>query len=149
MDIDKPPSKLSRALYRSPIPLYRAGLGWLMPGRLLMLTHVGRRSGEYRFAVLEVVRADPEAFLVPAAYGPRADWYRNLEKTPTARVNHKGKVYDVAAERLSEAEATQEFTTYAATYPKAAANLGRVMGLSFEDPAGVAGRIPLMRLVVR
>ncbi len=120
-----------------------------MPKRLLMLTHVGRKSDEQRFAVLEVVRLEPDAFLVPAAYGPRADWYRNLEKTPSARVNHKGKVYDVVAERLSEERATEEFATYAAVYPKAAANLGKLMGLSFEDPAAVAARIPLMRLAVR
>ncbi|SEK55561.1 hypothetical protein [Nonomuraea pusilla] len=40
-----PPSGLRRALWRLPVHLYRAGLGRLLGGRLMLLTHVGRVSG--------------------------------------------------------------------------------------------------------
>jgi hypothetical protein len=45
----------SQRLVRAPIWLYRHGLGWLFGSRLLMLEHVGRKSGQPRYVVLEVI----------------------------------------------------------------------------------------------
>ena len=45
----------TRWLVRAPIPLFRAGLGFVFGGRLLLLEHLGRTSGEHRFVVLECV----------------------------------------------------------------------------------------------
>ena len=45
----------TRWLVRAPINLYRVGLGFLFGTRLLMLEHVGRRTGARRYVVLEVV----------------------------------------------------------------------------------------------
>lgn len=150
MDIDKPPGRLARLAYRSPIWVYRIGLGRLMGDRLLMLTHIGRKSGEPRYAVLEVVRwdRDRDAFVVPAAYGSNADWYRNLSATPEAEVNHRGRKVDVVATLLPIESAADEFATYADAHPKAAANLGRLMGVAFDDPATIAARVPLVELRV-
>ncbi|WP_190820398.1 PNPOx family protein [Saccharopolyspora pogona] len=56
-----------RWLARAPIPLYRRGLGWLLGIRIMMLEHRGRRSGQLRYAVLEVLGREPGALvLVPA-----------------------------------------------------------------------------------
>ena len=84
-----------RLFFRAPIYLYRFGLGWLMSGRLLMLTHIGRKSGQPRYAVLEVARHDEPSgvFLVPAAFGRKSDWYRNILKTPEVVVNHRGSTW--------------------------------------------------------
>jgi hypothetical protein len=54
----KLPRGLSRLACRLPIWLYRAGLGWVMGYRFRYLTHIGRKSGQPRHTVLEVVRYD-------------------------------------------------------------------------------------------
>ena len=54
----KPPQGLSRFMWRMPIYLYKAHLGWLLGERFLLLTHTGRISGERRQAVLEIIRVD-------------------------------------------------------------------------------------------
>ncbi|MFV1969697.1 MAG: nitroreductase family deazaflavin-dependent oxidoreductase [Acidimicrobiia bacterium] len=146
--IDEAPSKLMRLIYRAPIYVYRAGLGRLMSKRLLLLTHTGRNSGEPRYAVLEVARYDEQngAFFVPAAYGLKSDWYRNLRRTPEAKINHRGMHQDVLAETISTDAATDEFAAYATSHPRAAANLGKMMGIPFEDPRAVAETIPLVAL---
>ncbi len=77
-----PPSGLRRALWRLPVHLYRAGLGRLLGGRLMLLTHVGRVSGRPRRAVIEVVEHDARGYVAASGFGPRADWYRNIAKTP-------------------------------------------------------------------
>lgn len=146
--IDETPGKVSRFFFRAPIYVYRAGLGWLMSKRLLMLIHMGRKSGAPRFAVLEVVRWDEEegVFVVPAAWGEKADWYRNLIETPEAKVNHRGRTVDVVATRLPLDEAAVHFEIYAKAHPRAAANIGKYMGVSFDDSSALAARIPLVEL---
>ena len=60
-----------RWLARAPIGLYRARLGFLLGSRLLMLEHLGRKSGARRYVVLEVVaRPRPGTYVVASAFGP-------------------------------------------------------------------------------
>ena len=59
--------------FRAPVYLYRWRLGWLLGHRLLLLTHIGRRTGLRRQTVLEVVeyrKEIPEAVVVNG-FGPR------------------------------------------------------------------------------
>jgi deazaflavin-dependent oxidoreductase (nitroreductase family) len=75
-----PPSRLLRLFFKAPIVLYRLRMGWLLRSRFLLLTHTGRRTGQTRLTVLEVVSYDrsiPEVVVI-AAWGERAQWVRNL-----------------------------------------------------------------------
>ncbi len=69
-----------RVLFRAPNRLYDAGLGRVLGGRFLRLTHTGRRSGRELHTVLEVVDHDPAtgAVTVVSGFGRRADWFRNV-----------------------------------------------------------------------
>ena len=70
----RPPSGVSRALFRAPIYLYRLGLGWLFGKRILLLNHIGRVSGTQRQVILEVVEHDPTngSFVVASGWGATA-----------------------------------------------------------------------------
>ncbi len=46
---------------RVPILLYQVGLGRILGGRFLMLTHIGRNSGILKRVVLEVIKSEPES----------------------------------------------------------------------------------------
>lgn len=77
----------TRWLVRTPIWLFRAGLGWLFAGCLLLLEHTGRTSGRPRFVVLEVVgRPTRDEIVVASGFGGEAQWYRNLRANPRARL---------------------------------------------------------------
>ena len=82
--LDVPPSGLLRAALRLPIWLYRAGLGWLLGDRFLMLTHTGRKSGRKHETVIEVVKHEPGTgtYYVVSGWGSRSDWYLNVRKNP-------------------------------------------------------------------
>src|SRR6266511_3711376 len=73
-----------RALLRLPIWLYRLRLGWLLGERGLMLTHIGRKSGQLRRTVLEVGGYDPtsDTYTIVAGWGERSDWVRNIQQRP-------------------------------------------------------------------
>jgi deazaflavin-dependent oxidoreductase (nitroreductase family) len=121
--------RLQRAFLRLPIWLYRARLGWLLGKRFLLLTHTGRASGKARRTVLEAIRHDPEtgAYIVCSGWGERADWYRNILRTPDVTIMVGGARFPATAVRLSEAEGEQIFLAYARRHPRAFRNLTRIL----------------------
>jgi deazaflavin-dependent oxidoreductase (nitroreductase family) len=100
------PGLLLRWFYRAPGVLYRIGLGGLMPMQL-QLTTVGRKSGQPRRAVVDVLRHDAatDTYYVVSAYGERSDWYRNLQANPAVRVQVRWRKFAGRASTLPEKEA--------------------------------------------
>ena len=75
----KGPSTLLKALFRVPVWMYQARLGFLFFGRLIAIVHRGRKSGSRYVTGLELLdRRDGELFVF-SVWGTRADWYRNIE----------------------------------------------------------------------
>ena len=129
------PARFSRALYRAPIWLYRMGLGWLMGGRMLYLKHTGRRTGEPRETVLEVVhhQTKSDTYIVASAWGEKADWYQNVLKTPEIWLK-VGRLSSAAIALPLAGEQSERFLLeYAAKHPTALRTLSRFMG--FETPS--------------
>lgn len=150
MDITRAPNRWLRWFYRAPISIYRAGLGRLMTGRFLMLTHKGRKSGLDRYVVLEVVDRTPDTWFVAAAYGNNADWFRNVQADPQVAVNFRGKRHSATASVATEEEAAEVLKRYAAAHPKSAQTLGKLMGVPMEGDMIAATRtIPIVRISSR
>src|SRR5690606_7162753 len=118
----RPPTGLRRWFVRTPVPLYRCGLGWLFGDRFVLLEHVGRRTGRRRWAVLEVVTFDPAARTVTVAscYGLASDWYRNLLARPEVTIVLGRRRQAVRAVPLSADEAGEAMVEYARRHPRAA-----------------------------
>jgi deazaflavin-dependent oxidoreductase (nitroreductase family) len=153
MEIPKrpePPSGLRRTLFRLPVHLYRMGLGPLFGDRFLLLEHVGRTSGEPRQAVVEVVEHSGDDYVVCSGFGPRADWYRNLLKTPRATVQIGRSRFAVTAHPLDADEGGELMVRYAPRHPRAAAKLVRYMGFivngTKDDYRRVGRELPFVRL---
>ena len=53
------PGRLALAVFRLPLPLYRARLGRLLGHTFLVLTHIGRRTGTPHATAAMVLRHDP------------------------------------------------------------------------------------------
>lgn len=76
----------SRRLVRAPIWIYKARAGALLGSRVLMLEHIGRKSGAARYVVLEAFdHPTPDTFVVPSGFGEKAQWFRNLKANPRVR----------------------------------------------------------------
>ena len=118
----------TRWLMRLPIPLYRAGFGWLLGERFVMIETRGRVSGEPRFVVVEVVRRRPRSLCVASGFGTKAQWYRNLRANGVAYLS-TGRARRVPAQaRLLDAEASAlVLRDYERRHPVAWRVLGPVM----------------------
>ena len=148
-----PPRGLARLGFRLPIWLYRAGLGWLLGHRFLMITHVGRKSGLPRRVVLEVVGHDRSSgtYVVASGWGEKSDWFQNVRKTPQVIVHVGRRRFAAVAERLPVDEAERTLLDYARQHPMAFRELsglmaGRRLQATPEDCDQLARLIPLVAL---
>lgn len=149
----QPPRGLVRLLLRVPIGLYRLHLGCVLGQRFLLLTHTGRKTGLPRQTVLEVVDYDASmgTYITASAWGVKADWLRNIERTPHVRVQVGKCHFAATARRLSNATAQRALLRYGQRHPLAFRVLAIWMvGQRFrgtaEDCATLAQSVPLVAL---
>lgn len=131
----------ARWLMRLPIGLFRRGLGWILWPRLLMIEHLGRRSGKPRFVVVEVLVRGRGRFVVASGFGSGAQWYQNLRANHVAYLS-TGLLRRARADPrfLGEQESRVVLERYGAVHPRAYRILREAMGhLQGADP-----RIPLV-----
>jgi deazaflavin-dependent oxidoreductase (nitroreductase family) len=103
-----------RCIFRAPVYLYHWKCGWLLGYRFLLLIHIGRRTGLRRHTVLEVIeyrKERPEAVVI-SAFGPNADWLRNIEATPGAEVVIGSRRFPAEHRILDQDEAVQVLAGY-------------------------------------
>lgn len=127
---ERPRPRTPRWLARAPIGLYQAGLGWLLGERFLLLHHVGARTGLPRRTILEVTRHDRDAdvYYVAVGFGAKSHWYRNLRRTPEARILVGIRRIEVRARVLAPDESAEILVDYARRRPDAARKLSRFCG---------------------
>jgi deazaflavin-dependent oxidoreductase (nitroreductase family) len=111
----------------------------MFASRLLMLTHVGRRSGREYSTVLEVTSTavNPPTWHVVAARGDRADWFRNLAEHPEATVTvGRHRRLPVVSRVVDRDEAARIYAGYVHHHPLAARFVGRALGVDLlrADP---------------
>ncbi|GLV60805.1 nitroreductase [Dictyobacter sp. S3.2.2.5] len=131
------PSKPRGLLYLGfmvPRYLYRWHLGWLFGHRMLMITHIGRKSGLRRQNVLEVVRYDPltRECIVMAGYGVKSDWYRNIQARPAVEVQVGRQCYVPQQRMLSCEETLRLLEEYRRQHPRLLRGLMRVIGYTYD-----------------
>jgi len=73
------------------VGFFRLGLGWAvniwpqMGGRILVITHTGRKSGLRRRTPVNFAPIDGELYCT-AGFGASSDWYRNILANPEVEV---------------------------------------------------------------
>jgi deazaflavin-dependent oxidoreductase (nitroreductase family) len=126
----------SRRLMRAPIWIYKARAGALLSSRLLMLEHIGRKSGARRDVVLEVVdHPTPETFIVASGFGSKAQWLRNIEANPRVRIYAGIRARaDATARVLDQHEADSVLAAYRDRHPRAWAQFKPVLEETLGGP---------------
>ncbi len=129
--IAKLPDGLLRALLRLPIILYRLHLGWLMGERLVLLNHIGRKTGQVHQTVVEIIGHDTasDSYYIVSGWGYKSNWYQNLLAHPTINIQVGWRRLKVQAESVPPVEGAQILVNYRQHHPLAARELSRLMGL--------------------
>ena len=105
-------------IFKLPLILYRAGLGWLFGHRFMLLTHIGRRSGKVRRTVLAVLEFNPNTREIKAMSAWSAsDWYLNLQSNPAVQVETGFTRYAPVQRSLAPEEIAALFVNYRGKHP--------------------------------
>ena len=123
------PRGIVRWALRAPRWLYRAGLGWLLGERFLLLRYTGRKSGLQRETVIEVVDHDRErdTYYVASGWGAKSDWFLSIQANPEVRVQVGRHKMTARAQILDLEDAVRRLSSYAKHHPTAFHELSRVM----------------------
>jgi deazaflavin-dependent oxidoreductase (nitroreductase family) len=134
MPIPTPPRGLKAIPWKLPILIYRAGFGWVLGERFLLLRHIGRISGKIRFAVLEVIEKlpDSDSYLVVSGFGQRSDWYQNIQKDNKVEIQIGRKRFAAVAHQLESGPGAQRLLAYAQNHPGSLRALSKLIGYDIE-----------------
>jgi deazaflavin-dependent oxidoreductase (nitroreductase family) len=145
---------LASFLLRTPVYLYRWGLGRLLGRRFLLLIHVGRRTGRRHETVLEVVeyRVPGPEIVVISGFGPNAGWLRNIEAGPNPEIMIGGDHFAASFHRLPVEEACRVMRSYEARHklmgPVIRSVLSRLLGWPYRgsdsDRRRLAAELPFV-----
>jgi deazaflavin-dependent oxidoreductase (nitroreductase family) len=135
----------TRWFVRAPIYLYKLRLGFLFGRRMLMLEHIGRKSGARRYAVLEVVdHPGADEYVIVSGFGEQAQWYRNVLANPRVRVSVGLRRNVPATATPLTPEAVEETVDrYAERHPRTWRTLNEAMAAALDTPDL---RLPMVRL---
>jgi deazaflavin-dependent oxidoreductase (nitroreductase family) len=127
---------------------FRAGLGFLFGGRIILLEHVGRKSGLTRYSCVEVVDRDAndDALTIVSGYGEHAQWYRNLRARPDIEIRTGRGRRAVRANLLSPEEGAGVMADYARRYPKMAPKLMKLCGAHVDGTEADYREVAVKRL---
>jgi len=155
MKFPDPPRGAKAIPWRLPIWFYRAGLGWLLGNRMLLLSHTGRKSGKIRQNVLEVIDSttDKQSYTVVSGFGPKSDWYQNISLNPDVELQVGMEKYRATAYHLDLDESEKVFLDYVNKFPRVFRSLANLIGYEIDHtPEGYrefARQIPIIKFAIK
>jgi len=106
---------------RAPIWIHKVRAGAVFGSRILMIEHIGRKSGAPRYVVVEVIdHPAPDTYVVSSGFGRKAEWFRNIQANPRVRVYAGSRAPAPATARiLDQLEADHALAVYRTQHPRA------------------------------
>ncbi len=121
-------------VFKSPILLYRLGLGWLFGHRFMMLTHMARRTRRLHRTILAVLRFDARTKEVMAMSAWSAsDWYKNIQAWPALEIRVGSLRYVPTYRSLSTEELVELFEEYRRRHPLFTRVICRIPGWKWDS----------------
>jgi deazaflavin-dependent oxidoreductase (nitroreductase family) len=126
-----------RLFFKFPVFLHRLGLGgwerWI-GAEWMLLTTMGRKSGKPRQAMVDVMGYDraSDTYYIEAAYGERADWYRNIQAQPVFSAQVGRRKFQARAARLAPEPAGETMVDFYRRKPAYTRAVMRAVGMTFK-----------------
>ncbi len=96
-----PTSPWHKLAFKAPVHLWRLGLGFILGQKLLLITHIGRKSGLPRRTLVEYHMLDGHKYS-PSGFGARSQWYKNVMANPHVTIQTAQGAESVTARRVTE-----------------------------------------------
>ena len=82
-----PENYLVKKLYKTPILLYRLGLGKLFGSYILILSTTGRKTNKTHHTPVEYFLHEGKYYII-SGFGVQPDWYKNIMENPQVTIQN-------------------------------------------------------------
>lgn len=135
--LEKRPSALQKFFFKIPVWIYKMGFGgWekLIGAQWMLIATRGRKSGKPRHTMVDVMDYDAasDTYYVEAAYGPRADWYRNIQANPVFEARVGRRKFSARAATLPNDHAGEMMVQFYRKKPAYTRSVMAMVGMKFE-----------------
>ena len=135
---EKHPSGLLKFFFKAPLFMHKLGLGgWegLIGAQWMLITTIGRKTGKRREAMVDVMDYDKmtDTYYIEAAYGSRADWYRNIKSNPVFEAQVGRRKFKAHAEELAEKDTGEMLVQFFRRKPAYTRSVMAMVGMKFKD----------------
>lgn len=135
---DKQPSRLLKFLFKVPVWLHKMGLGgWerLVGAQWMLITTKGRKTGKLRHTMVDVMDYDKisDTYYIEAAYGVRADWYKNIQINPVFEAQVGRRKFKARAGALTTEGASEMLVHFYRSKPAYTRSVMAMAGMKFKD----------------
>ena len=110
------PSGIMKWLYKSPILFYRLGLGFITGRIFMIMTTIGRKSGQPHRTAIEFHEFKGRKYVF-GNWEKKTDWYRNIEAQPNITIQTWRGAESVVARKLSTDSELAEAFEYSMSNP--------------------------------
>lgn len=129
-----PPKGLKLKLFRAPRYFYHFKLGFLFGERFIHLKHWGRKSGQLKETVIEVIDQDKTNGVLYSAsgFGTQSQWFKNISVNNAVFVTLRNTEFEASASVLSADEATEVLLRYVKVHPNSIKSVARLSGYEMD-----------------
>ena len=129
-----PPKGLKLKLFRAPRYFYHLKLGFLFGERFIHLKHWGRKSGQLKETVIEVIDQDKTNGVLYSAsgFGTQSQWFKNISVNNAVFVTLRNTEFEASASVLSADEATDVLLRYVKVHPNSIKSVARLSGYEMD-----------------
>jgi deazaflavin-dependent oxidoreductase (nitroreductase family) len=149
---EKKPGRLLKFFFKVPVWIHKMGFGgWerLVGAQWMLITTIGRKTGKPRDVMVDVMDYDKatDTYYVEAAYGARADWYRNMQSNPVFEAKVGRRKFKARAGALTTDGAGELLVRFYRSKPAYTRSVMAMAGMKFKDEDElrvIAGNIMLL-----
>jgi deazaflavin-dependent oxidoreductase (nitroreductase family) len=149
---EKRPGGFLKFFFKTPVWLYKMGLGGMeriFGAEWMLLTTTGRKSGKPRQTMVDILDYDKDTdiYYIEAAYGARADWYRNIQANPFFEAQAGRRKFHARAGELTSDNAADMLVQFYRRKPAYMRSVMAMVGMKFEgedELRKIAGNLTLL-----
>ena len=136
--LEKRPGTLLKFFFKVPLLMHNLGFGgWerLIDAQWMLITTIGRKTGKRRETMVDVMDYDKanDTYYIEAAYGARADWYRNIQRNPIFEAQVGRRKFKARAGALSTEGASDLLVQFYRQKPAYTRSVMAMAGMKFKD----------------
>ena len=136
--LEKRPGTLLKFFFKVPLLMHEIGFGgWerLIGAQWMLITTIGRKTGKRRKTMVDVMDYDEsnDTYYIEAAYGARADWYKNIQNNPVFEAQVGRRKFKTRAGALTTEGAAELLVRFYRQKPAYTRSVMAMAGMKFKD----------------